>query len=131
MLENMKILVVDDEPEVKALYLQWYDEEIKAGIFEFSFVYSGEEALKFMEKGDASNVVLILSDINMPGMTGLELLRKLKEKNKELPVVMVSAYGDEQNYTLAKDYGADAFVNKPVDFDDLKNKLSQYDPEKG
>ncbi len=123
----MKILVVDDEHDVKVLFEQKFRKEIKSGVVEFDFAFSGEEALSFIaEKGEQT--VLILSDINMPGMSGLELLRHIKEKHKIPPprVMMITAYGDEENHRMANKLGADDFLTKPLDFNLLKNKLNLY-----
>lgn len=120
----MKILVVDDEHDVKTLFEQRFRKEIKSGEIDFVFAYSGEEALSYLaiHKHEA---VLILSDINMPGMSGLELLRQIKQKYHEPPpvVMMITAYGDAENYKTAKKLGADDFLTKPVDFIALKEKL--------
>lgn len=120
----MKILVVDDEMDVKILFEQRFRKEIKSGDMEFAFAFSGEEALAYMKEHD-EEAVLILSDINMPGMTGLELLRRIKEAYKEPTpfVIMITAYGDTENYNTAMKYGADGFLTKPVDFVALKDKL--------
>jgi two-component system, chemotaxis family, chemotaxis protein CheY len=122
----MKILVVDDEQDVKSLFLQRFRREIKEGLFDFSFSYSGEEALEFL-KTQAHGAILILSDINMPGMSGLELLRliRLETPNPQPTVMMVTAYGDKENYEQAMKLGADDFLNKPIDFNALKEKLTQ------
>jgi len=120
----MKILVVDDETDVKTLFEQRFRKEIKSQELEFAFAFSGEEALKFMNEHE-HEAVLILSDINMPGMSGLELLRHIKVKyEKPPPVVMIiTAYGDDENYNAAMKLGADDFLTKPVDFLALKDKL--------
>jgi CheY-like chemotaxis protein len=120
----MKILVVDDEKDIQVLFEQRFRKEIKNGEIEFAFAYSGEEAMKCMEQYK-HEAVLILSDINMPGMSGLELLKNIKQK-KHLPppvVMMITAYGDQENYNRAMDLGADDFITKPVDFSVLKNKI--------
>jgi two-component system, chemotaxis family, chemotaxis protein CheY len=120
----MKILVVDDETDVKALFEQRFRKEIRSGDMDFAFANSGEEALVYMNTHN-HEAVLILSDINMPGMSGLELLRHIKEKY-ELPppvVMMITAYGDDENYNEAMKLGADDFLTKPVDFATLKEKL--------
>jgi len=120
----MKILVVDDENDVQMLFQQRFRKEIKTGEVEFAFAFSGEEALDFM-KNHEHEAVLILSDINMPGMSGLELLKQIKEKY-ELPppiVMMITAYGDDENYNMAMELGADDFLTKPLDFTTLKEKL--------
>lgn len=120
----MKILVVDDEKDVKALFLQRFRKEIKKGQVTFDFAFSGEEALIYLNE-HKQEAVLILSDINMPGMSGLELLEHIKKKFHKPPptVMMITAYGDEENHTTAKRLGADDFLTKPVDFRLLKEKL--------
>lgn len=120
----MKILVVDDEKDVQLLFEQRFRKEIKAGEVEMAFAFSGEEALSFM-KHHHHEAVLILSDINMPGMSGLDLLRQIKEKYEKPPpiVMMITAYGDEENYNQAMRLGADDFLTKPIDFAALKEKL--------
>ncbi len=120
----MKILVVDDETDVKVLFEQRFRKEVKEKQVEFEFAFSGEEALDYLSRVN-NEVVLILSDINMPGMTGLELLAHIKQKYHEPPpvVMMITAYGDEENYNRAKQLGADDFLTKPVNFTLLKEKL--------
>jgi CheY-like chemotaxis protein len=120
----MKILVVDDEKDIRFLFEQRFRKEIRNGDMNFAFAYSGEEALKFMTE-HKHEAVLILSDINMPGMNGLELPRHIKEKHHEPPptVMMITAYGDEDNYNTAMKLGADDFLTKPLDFSLLKEKL--------
>ena len=120
----MKILVVDDEKDIQPLFLQRFRKEIKKGELNFVFAYSGEEALICLGKYE-SEAVLILSDINMPGMSGLELLKNIKQKHPKPPpvVMMITAYGDADNYKLAMELGADDFITKPVDFNTLKEKI--------
>ncbi len=120
----MKILVVDDEQDIKTLFLQSFRREIRAGLIEFSFSYSGEEALAFLKVHD-HEAILILSDINMPSMSGLELLRRIRLNTPTPPpiVMMITAYGDKENHTQAMQLGADDFLNKPLDFTSLKEKL--------
>ena len=120
----MKILVVDDEQDVQALFEQRFRKEIKAGEMEFVFAFSGEDALTYLNSHE-HEAVLILSDINMPGMSGLELLSQIKTKYYKPPpvVMMITAYGDAENYNSAKALGADDFLTKPVDFTALKDKL--------
>jgi CheY-like chemotaxis protein len=122
----MKILVVDDEQDVKTLFQQRFRKEIRKGELNFMFAFSGEEALEVL-KDMEQEAVLILSDINMPGMSGLQLLEKIKKDFVAPPpiVMMVTAYGDEENYNTAKQLGADDFLTKPVDFKILKEKLIQ------
>jgi two-component system chemotaxis response regulator CheY len=120
----MKILVVDDEKDVRMLFEQRFRKEIRSGEMEFAFSYSGEEALNYLNKHD-HEAVLILSDINMQGMSGLELLGHIKQKYNTPPpvVMMITAYGDEENYNNAMRLGADDFLTKPLDFTTLKEKL--------
>ena len=120
----MKILVVDDEQDVKSLFEQRFRKEIKDKEIQLEFAFSGEEALLFMNKHE-HEAVLILSDINMPGMSGLDLLKNIKKNyDKPAPIVMmITAYGDEENYNESMSLGADDFLTKPVDFNMLKEKL--------
>jgi CheY-like chemotaxis protein len=120
----MKTLVVDDEQDVKILFEQRFRKEIKSGAMDFAFAFSGKEALDFLQQ-HKHEAVLILSDINMPGMSGLKLLERIKMKFHEPPlfVIMITAYGDEENFNTAKNLGADDFLTKPVDFELLKSKL--------
>lgn len=122
----MKILVVDDEMDVQALFEQKFRKEIRNGEFQFSFAFSGEEALNYLE-GHISEVVMILSDINMPGMSGIELLKTIRKENPLAPpvVMMITAYGDTDNYSQAMKFGADDFLTKPVNFIELKQKLQE------
>jgi two-component system, chemotaxis family, chemotaxis protein CheY len=124
-----KILVVDDEHDIQDLFLQHFRKEIKQGDLEFVFSFSGEEAMSFIEN-PGHEAVLILSDINMPGMSGLELLKHIKEKYATPPpvVMMITAYGDENNYRMAMQLGADDFLTKPLDFRSLKEKLKTKIP---
>ena len=119
----MKILVVDDEKDVQVLFEQRFRKEIRNKEMEFAFAYSGEDALQYLN--EMHEAVLILSDINMPGMSGLELLRHIKEKHHEPPpvVMMITAYGDADNYNTAMKLGADDFLTKPLEFSLLKEKL--------
>ena len=122
----MKILVVDDEKDVKILFEQRFRKEIKSKEMEFVFAFSGEEALEYLSDHEYEHeAVLILSDINMPGMSGLDLLGHIKQKyHKPPPVVMlITAYGDAENHRIAQELGADDFLTKPVDFTILKEKL--------
>jgi CheY-like chemotaxis protein len=121
----MKILVVDDEKDVQILFEQRFRKEMKTGEMQFVFAFSGEEALKYLN-GHDHEAVLILSDINMPGMSGLELLGHIKQKYQAPPplVMMITAYGDAENYNTAMKLGADDFLTKPIDFKLLKEKLN-------
>ena len=120
----MKILVVDDEKDIQPLFKQRFRREIRKGEIRFDFAHSGEEALQYLHKNN-QEAVLILSDINMPGMSGLELLGKIKKEYNEPPpvVMMITAYGDSENYNQAMELGADDFITKPVDFTTLKEKI--------
>lgn len=120
----MKILVVDDETDVQALFEQRFRREIRSGEYAFAFANSGEEALRYLD-GHASEIVLILSDINMPGMSGLELLRHIRVDHPTAPpvIMMITAYGDAENHDQAMQLGADDFLTKPLNFNELKQKL--------
>jgi two-component system, chemotaxis family, chemotaxis protein CheY len=120
----MKILVVDDESDVRSLFEQRFRKEIRDGNMIFAFAYSGEEALEYLKKLE-HEAVLILSDINMPGMSGLVLLRLIKEQFKNPPpvVMMITAFGDDESYSQAMRLGADDFLTKPLDFLHLREKL--------
>ncbi|WP_162053217.1 response regulator [Pontibacter pamirensis] len=120
----MKILVVDDEADVQPLFVQRFRKEIRSGELDFSFALSGEEAVTYMEQ-HPSEIVLILSDINMPGMSGIELLRQIRERYNTPPpvIMMITAYSDKENYQQAMQYGADDFLTKPLDFNALKDKF--------
>ena len=120
----MQILVVDDETDVRSLFEQRFRKEIRSSEMEFAFAYSGEEALNYLNK-HVHEAVLILSDINMPGMSGLELLRYIKTRFEQPPpvVMMITAYGDPENHYQAMKLGADDFLTKPIDFTLLKEKL--------
>ena len=120
----MKILVVDDEQDMQLLFQQRFRKEIKDHKMEFAFASSGEEALTYLNR-HVHEVVLILSDINMPGMSGFELLKHIKQQYHTPPpvVMMITAYGDAENYNQAIQLGADDFLTKPIDFNLLKQKL--------
>ncbi len=120
----MKILVVDDEQDIRTLFEQRFRKEIRSGEMELVFAYSGEEALVCLEQMK-HEAVLILSDINMPGMSGLALLGKIKQTYHTPPpvVMMITAYGNAENIKAAKELGADDFLVKPIDFAALKEKL--------
>lgn len=120
----MNILIVDDETDVEILFRQKFRKEIKSGEISLSFAFSGQEALDFLEKENPPQVVYVFSDINMPGMTGLELLKKIKERFPHMNVSMISAYGDTENYEKAIDSGAKEFFTKPIDFEFLKTEIA-------
>lgn len=121
----MKILVVDDEKDIEPLFNQRFRKEIQRGELDFAFALSGEQALQYLQE-HLSEVILILSDINMPGISGIELLRRIRGLYPVRPpmVMMLTAYNDEQTYNQAMQYGADDFLTKPLDFNYLKIKLS-------
>ena len=124
----MKILVVDDEKDIKILFEQRFRKEIREKTIEFAFAFSGEEALVCIEKYQ-HEAVLILSDINMPGMSGLDLLDKIKQKSHTPPpfVMMITAYADDENFKRSMELGADGFLTKPVDFTALKEKIKTFE----
>jgi len=119
----MKIMVVDDEKDIKLLFEQRFRKEIKEGKLAFLFAFSGEEAKDYLQSNGSDNLNQILSDINMPGMNGLELLKWIKDNYPELKVAMITAYGDQNNYKQAVEYGADDYMTKPIDFVQLKGKV--------
>ncbi len=120
----MKVLVVDDEKDIQPLFEQRFRKEIRNGEMKFEFACSGEEALNYLNR-NKHEAVLILSDINMPGMSGLDLLDRIKKEHDQPPpfVMMITAYGDDENHKRAMELGADDFLSKPVDFNDLKEKI--------
>ncbi|GAB4239675.1 MAG: response regulator [Elainellaceae cyanobacterium] len=118
-----KVMVVDDERDVQILFQQRFRKEIRNGQVEFSFAFSAEEALEQLNHNENEYLALIITDINMPGMNGLELLKIIKGTFTDLKVIMVTAYGDYQNYKRAMDYGADDYINKPIEFGSLKEKI--------
>ncbi|HPQ99277.1 MAG: response regulator [Lewinellaceae bacterium] len=122
----MKVLVVDDERDVQVLFEQRFRKEIRNDEISFAFAFSGEEALEYLSE-HGHEAVLILSDINMPGISGLELLRRIKQQFMAPPpvVMMITAYGDDENYQSAMRLGADDFLTKPLDFSILKEKLKE------
>ena len=121
---SVSILVVDDEPDVAEMFRQRFRREARNGTYVMHFASSGQEALDKLAAGIAPQLIVILSDINMPVMDGLELLREVKTRRPDLPVMMVTAYGDDERRRLAGEYGAAEFISKPVDFDLLKTQLS-------
>ena len=122
---SVSILVVDDETDVAELFRQHFRREARQGTYVLHFAYSGEEALDKLCAGIKPRRRVILSDINMPVMDGLELLREIKARRPDLPVMMVTAYGDDEHRRNAVEAGALQFLAKPVDFDFLKQQLRQ------
>ena len=122
---TVSILIVDDEPDVADLFRQRFRREARQGTYVLHFAASGEEALDKLAGEIEPQLIVILSDINMPGMDGLALLREIKLRQPDLPVMMVTAYGDDERRRRASEYGASEFITKPVDFDALKQQLRQ------
>jgi CheY-like chemotaxis protein len=125
---SFSILVVDDEPDVADLFRQRFRREARQGIYALRFARSGAEALDQLALGIEPELIVILSDINMPGMDGLQLLVEIKRLRPELPVMMVTAYGDDERRRTASESGAIDFLTKPVDFDRLKARLHDMLP---
>jgi CheY-like chemotaxis protein len=119
----MKIIVVDDEQDIQLLFEQQFRREIKNNQIQLHFAFSAEEALQYLQKGLNNCITLILTDINMPGMSGLEMLKIIKTISPDLKVFMITAYNDESNYIIAKEYGADDYITKPIAFNTLKTKI--------
>jgi CheY-like chemotaxis protein len=122
---TVSILVVDDESDVADLFRQRFRREVRQGTYSMHFANSGEDALGKLAGGVEPTLIAILSDINMPGMDGLDLLGKIKKRYPELPVMMVTAYGDDERQRRSEELGAAEFLTKPVDFDLLKLRLRQ------
>jgi CheY-like chemotaxis protein len=120
---TVSILIVDDEPDVADLFRQRFRREARLGIYVLHFALSAAEALERLAGNIEPQLIVILSDINMPGMDGLALLREIKSRWPNLPVMMVTAYGDEERRRSAAEHGAAEFITKPVDFDFLKGRL--------
>ncbi len=122
----MRILVVDDEKDVEILFRQKFRKELKSKSLELVFAFSGQEALEFLEKNIPPKIMYIFSDINMPGMTGLELLDIVKQRFPQIKVSMISAYGDKDNHDKAIASGAKEFFTKPINFDSLKEEVKSF-----
>ena len=122
---TVSILVVDDEADVAQLFRQQFRREVRDGRYAMHFAASGEDALALLSNGIEPTLIVIMSDINMPGMDGLALLGEIKRQFPELPVMMVTAYGDDERRRRAIELGAFEFVTKPVDFTHLKERLRQ------
>jgi CheY-like chemotaxis protein len=122
---SVSILVVDDEPDVANLFRQRFRREARQGTLVMHFAASGAEALNRLAEDIQPRLAAVLSDINMPGMDGLQLLGEIKQRRPDLPVMMVTAYGDDERRRRAAELGAVEFITKPVDFDQLKEQLRQ------
>jgi DNA-binding NtrC family response regulator len=122
----MKLLIVDDEKDVQWLFEKKFRKEQKSGEFDMYFAYSGEEALELLKQPKMADVKLVLTDINMPGMNGLDLLKVIKEQYSRLPVIVITAYDDAKNRMTAYRYGANDYINKPIDFEKLKDKILRF-----
>ncbi|SFB58189.1 response regulator [Algoriphagus aquimarinus] len=120
-----KILIVDDERDVELLFRQKFRKEVRSGLLELAFAFSGDEALKLLDSEHPPEVVYVFSDINMPGMTGLELLDRVKSQFPAINVSMISAYGDTENFKKAMESGAKEFFTKPIDFDSLRKEIGR------
>jgi two-component system, response regulator, stage 0 sporulation protein F len=122
---SVSILVVDDEPDVAELFRQQFRRETRQGTYVMHFAGSGEQALDLLAGEIRPELIVILSDINMPGIDGLQLLGEVKQRRPDLPVMMVTAYGDNERRRRAAEQGAAEFITKPVDFEQLKTQLRQ------
>ena len=122
---SVSVLIVDDEADVAELFRQRFRREVRRGVCVLHFADSAEGALEKLADGISPQLIVILSDINMPGMDGLALLHEIRTRRPDLPVIMVTAYGDDERRRRATEYGAAEFFIKPVDFDFLKAQLRQ------
>jgi len=120
---TLLVLVVDDEPDVEVLFRQQFRRELRAGRFTMEFAPSAPAALKRVTDAEAVSLILILSDINMPGMSGLELLPKARAARPDVPIIMITAYGDAETKRKALEGGAEALLTKPIDFVLLRNEI--------
>ncbi|MER8530798.1 response regulator [Mesorhizobium sp. M0814] len=120
---SLLILVVDDEPDVEPLFRQQFRRDIRASRFTIEFAQSAADALGQIDRAEGVTLILVLSDINMPGMSGLELLPKIKVLRPEVPVIMITAYGDAETKRKALENGAEALLTKPIDFAALRQQI--------
>jgi CheY-like chemotaxis protein len=120
---SVLVLVVDDEPDVEALFRQQFRRDLRSQRFMMDFANSASDALKRIGSTIEQSLILILSDINMPGMTGLEMLPKVKEMRPEVPVIMITAYGDPETRRRALENGASGLLTKPIDFTLLREEI--------
>ena len=122
---SILVLVVDDEPDVETLFRQQFRRDLRTQRFVMDFAHSAAEALSRIASTIGQSLILILSDINMPGMTGLEMLPKVKEMRPEVPVIMITAYGDADTRRKALEGGAEGLLTKPIDFTLLREEIDQ------
>jgi CheY-like chemotaxis protein len=122
---SILVLVVDDEPDVETLFRQQFRRDLRTQRFVMDFAHSAGEALSRIASTIGQSLILILSDINMPGMTGLEMLPKVKEMRPEVPVIMITAYGDADTRRKALESGAEGLLTKPIDFTLLREEIDQ------
>ena len=120
---TLLVLVVDDEPDVEVLFRQQFRRELRGGRFNMEFAPSAAVALKRITDAETASLILILSDINMPGMSGLELLPKARSARPDVPIIMITAYGDAETKRKALEGGAEALLTKPIDFVLLRNEI--------
>ena len=120
---SLLILVVDDEPDVEVLFRQQFRRDIRDGRFMMAFAQSADSALNLISDAAGASLILILSDINMPGMTGLELLPRAKAARPDVPIIMITAYGDDSTRRKARESGAEALLTKPIDFVALRGEI--------
>jgi CheY-like chemotaxis protein len=120
---TLLVLVVDDEPDVEVLFRQYFRRDLRAGRFIMQFAQSSPAALERITDAEAALLILILSDINMPGMSGLELLPKARAARPDVPIIVITAYGDAETKRKALEGGAEALLTKPIDFALLRNEI--------
>ena len=120
---SLLILVVDDEPDVEILFRQQFRRDLRSGRFTMEFAQSADAALQCIDSANGVSIILILSDINMPGMTGLDLLPKAKASRPNVPIIMITAYGDAETMRKALEGGAEALLTKPIDFGVLRGEI--------
>ena len=120
---SVRVLVVDDESDVEMLFRQQFRRELREGQFVMDFALSADEALAKVRAAQGETIILLVSDINMPGMSGLDLLPRIKAERPDIPVVMITAYGDENTHKVALERGADGFLTKPIDFSALRSEV--------
>ncbi len=123
---SLKILVVDDEKDVELLFRQRFRKEVRKREIDLLFAFSGEDALKVLDEEGRADIVLVLSDINMPGMTGLDLLCRIKSQPQPVPVVMMTAYGNDEYRRRADRCQCDDYLTKPIDFGELKERIRSF-----